>query len=59
MAAVIAVLLSVVVILFTYLLFHLEKKRKKFDQFGGPKSIPILGNVHQMKRSPTGMLNLN
>ena len=59
MAAVIAVLLSVVVILLTYLLVKLEKKRKKFDQFGGPRSLPILGNVHQMKRSPTGKLNLN
>ena len=59
MAAVIAVLLSVVVILFTYLLVKLEKKRKKFDQFCGPRSVPILGNVHQTKRSPTGKLNLN
>ena len=54
MVAVIAVLLSVVVALFTYLLIQLEKKRRKYDEFGGPKSLPFLGNVHQMKRKPVG-----
>ena len=56
MVAVIAILVSVVITLLTYLLIKLEKKRRKYDQLGGPKSLPILGNVHLMKRSPRGML---
>ena len=55
MVAVISTLLAIVVILFTFLLTKLEKKRRKFDKLGGPKSLPIVGNVHQMKRSPRGM----
>ena len=54
MVAVIGVLAAAVVCLFTYLFIQLEKKRKKFDQFAGPRSLPIIGNVHQMKRSATG-----
>ena len=54
MVAVVAILVTSVVVLFTILLIKLEKKRRKYDQFGGPKSLPIFGNVHQMKRSPRG-----
>ena len=54
MVAVAAVLIGAVVCLFTYFFIQLEKKRKKYDQFGGPKSLPIVGNVHQMKRSSKG-----
>ena len=55
MVAVIAILVTSIVVLFTSLLIKLEQKRRKYDQFGGPKSLPIVGNVHQMKRSPRGL----
>ena len=54
MVSVLSIVLATVIGLFIVLLFKLEKKRKKFDKLGGPKSIPIFGNVHQMKISPTG-----
>ena len=52
--AVLSIVLATVIGLFTVLLFKLERKRRKFDKLGGPKSIPIFGNVHQMKFSPRG-----
>ena len=56
--AVLSIVVATVIGLFIVLFFKLEKKRKKFDKLGGPRSIPIFGNVHQMKISPTGNLVL-
>ncbi|XP_045163547.2 cytochrome P450 4V2-like [Mercenaria mercenaria] len=52
MVAVSLLLTGVFVSLFTFLLYRLEKIRRNVDRLGGPRSLPILGNVHQLKRSP-------
>lgn len=46
------VLVAIAVGLFTYWLYEKEKIRKNADKLGGPNSLPIIGNVHQLKRSP-------
>ncbi|XP_045212702.1 cytochrome P450 4V2-like [Mercenaria mercenaria] len=52
MVAVSLILVAIVVCLFTYWFYKQEKIRRNADKLGGPKSIPILGNVHQLKRNP-------
>ncbi|KAH3871404.1 hypothetical protein DPMN_034604 [Dreissena polymorpha] len=33
-------------------LFKLEKIRRNVDRLGGPVSLPLIGNVHQLRRNP-------
>ena len=54
MVAVAAVLAVAAIGLLTYWLFKIERLRLKLDQLKGPRSIPILGNSHQLKRTPRG-----
>jgi len=54
MVAVQIVLLSVAVILFTIWLIKQERRRLRLDKLGGPKSLPLVGNVHQLKRGNKG-----
>ncbi|KAL4239904.1 Cytochrome P450 4V2 [Mactra antiquata] len=52
MAAVTLILVSVFICVFSYFLYRSERIRRNVDRLGGPKSLPILGNVHQLSRSP-------
>lgn len=52
MVAVTLVLAGVSVCVLTYWLCRLEKIRRNIDKLGGPRSLPILGNVHQLERNP-------
>ena len=54
MVAVVSILFAFAIGLFTYWVYTLEKIRRKYDKLGGPRSIPILGNAHQLKRDPSG-----
>lgn len=56
MVAVSLILITIVVVLFTQWVYKLEKLRRLIDKLGGPKSLPIIGNVHQLKREPKGKL---
>ncbi|XP_052818734.1 cytochrome P450 4C1-like [Mya arenaria] len=55
MASALIVIVAIVVILLTAWLFKQEKIRLHFDKLGGPASIPILGNVHQLKSDSYGI----
>nr|AFG26276.2 cytochrome p450 family 4 [Corbicula fluminea] len=53
MVAVSLVLAAVAIVLFTVWFLKQEKIRRNADKLGGPKSLPLIGNVHQLKRDPT------
>lgn len=52
-----AILLVTAAVAFITWLFLLDKKRRDLDKLGGPKSLPLIGNVHQLSRHPGGRLN--
>lgn len=56
MAAVSLLLVAAAIGLFTYWIYKLEKVRRNIDKLGGPKSLPIIGNIHQLKRKPDGKI---
>lgn len=54
MVAVSLILTGSLICLFTFWIWKLEKIRRNVDKLGGPKSLPVIGNIHQLKRNPKG-----